>query len=119
MQESATQPFQWAKHWYPVAFVDNLDPKVPHPVQLLNQRLVVWCDAQGEWRCFEDKCPHRLAPLSGDESGVSSKVVGLVSLGVSHPVQYISALHASLSLFSRHQHSVFWSPEESHFSIAV
>ncbi|KAK9908986.1 hypothetical protein WJX75_005595 [Coccomyxa subellipsoidea] len=60
----AVQPFQWAKHWYPMAFLDNLDPKVPHPVELLSQRLVLWCDGQGQWRCFQDKCPHRLAPLS-------------------------------------------------------
>ena len=61
----AVQPFQWAKHWYPMAFLDDLDPKVPHPVELLSQRLVLWCDGQGQWRCFQDKCPHRLAPLSG------------------------------------------------------
>ncbi|EIE25095.1 Rieske-domain-containing protein, partial [Coccomyxa subellipsoidea C-169] len=41
-----------------------LDPKVPHPKELLGMRLVLWRDAQGVWRCFEDKCPHRLAPLS-------------------------------------------------------
>ena len=28
-------------------------------------RLVLWRNAQGAWSCFEDKCPHRLAPLSG------------------------------------------------------
>ena len=28
-------------------------------------RLVLWRNAQGTWSCFEDRCPHRLAPLSG------------------------------------------------------
>jgi hypothetical protein len=23
------------------------------------KELAVWRDAEGEWRCFEDKCPHR------------------------------------------------------------
>ena len=39
--------------------------QVPTAVQLLGQRLVLWRDAAQQWRCFEDKCPHRLAPLSG------------------------------------------------------
>ena len=59
------QPFNWAKQWYPMAYIQDLDTKVPHPVELLSQRLVLWCDGQGQWRCFQDKCPHRLAPLSG------------------------------------------------------
>lgn len=38
--------------------------QVPYGFDLLGKRLVLWKDGQGEWRCFEDKCPHRLAPLS-------------------------------------------------------
>jgi hypothetical protein len=60
--------FDWVKQWYPLAFIEYLDPKVPHPVELLGKRLVLWRDAQQMWRCFEDKCPHRLAPLSGFET---------------------------------------------------
>jgi phenylpropionate dioxygenase-like ring-hydroxylating dioxygenase large terminal subunit len=25
---------------------------------------VLWADAAGQWSCFEDRCPHRLATLS-------------------------------------------------------
>ena len=39
--------------------------QVPHAKELLGVRLVLWRNAQGAWSCFEDKCPHRLAPLSG------------------------------------------------------
>ncbi|WP_096588989.1 Rieske 2Fe-2S domain-containing protein [Calothrix sp. NIES-2098] len=56
--------FQWTKQWYPVAVVDFLDPSRPHAVQLLGKDLVVWRDNLGKWSCFEDFCPHRLAPLS-------------------------------------------------------
>ncbi|CAL5222833.1 g5257 [Coccomyxa viridis] len=56
--------FDWEKQWYPLAFIEDLDPKVPTPVQLLGQRLVLWRDSQQQWRCFADICPHRLAPLS-------------------------------------------------------
>lgn len=59
------ESFDWARQWYALAFVDYLDPKVPHAKELLGVRLVLWKDAEGHWRCFEDKCPHRLAPLSG------------------------------------------------------
>jgi phenylpropionate dioxygenase-like ring-hydroxylating dioxygenase large terminal subunit len=57
--------FSWTKQWYPLGIVSSLDPKMPHPVELLGERLVLWRDGKGQWRCFEDKCPHRLAPLSG------------------------------------------------------
>ncbi len=33
-------------------------------VDLLGMSLVVWADSKGQWHCMEDKCPHRLAPLS-------------------------------------------------------
>lgn len=57
--------FDWERQWYPLGFVSYLDPRVPHAKELLGVRLVLWRDAGGTWRCFEDKCPHRLAPLSG------------------------------------------------------
>jgi phenylpropionate dioxygenase-like ring-hydroxylating dioxygenase large terminal subunit len=56
--------FQWTKQWYPVAVVDFLDPSRPHAMQLLGKDIVLWRDGSGKWRCFEDFCPHRLAPLS-------------------------------------------------------
>ncbi len=40
------------------------DPSRPHPLELLGRKLVLWCDGGGAWRCNEDACPHRLAPLS-------------------------------------------------------
>lgn len=36
----------------------------PHPFTLFGRQLVLWRDAAGAWRCFQDACPHRLAPLS-------------------------------------------------------
>lgn len=32
--------------------------------QLLGKHLVVWCDDKGEWATFDDRCPHRAAPLT-------------------------------------------------------
>lgn len=56
--------YSWTKQWYPVAVVDVLDETKPHPTTLLGVDLVVWKDGTGKWNVFEDKCPHRLAPLS-------------------------------------------------------
>jgi len=60
-----TEEFSWTKQWYPVAVADMIDPTKPHPVTLLGTDLVVWYDSVAKkWNVFEDKCPHRLAPLS-------------------------------------------------------
>jgi phenylpropionate dioxygenase-like ring-hydroxylating dioxygenase large terminal subunit len=61
---SETESFQWHQQWYPVAVVEFLDPTKPHALQLLGKNVVLWRDGQDRWRCFEDACPHRLAPLS-------------------------------------------------------
>lgn len=55
---------QWTKQWYAVAVENLTDPSRPAPIQLLGQDLVLWRDGAGEWRCFQDRCPHRAAPLS-------------------------------------------------------
>ncbi|CAL5224943.1 g7712 [Coccomyxa viridis] len=63
-EHGARGSFNWQKNWYPVQLVENLDAKVPYAFDLLGKRLVLWRDAEEQWRCFEDKCPHRLAPMS-------------------------------------------------------
>ena len=63
-EETSGDAFVWRDHWYPISLIEDLDPTVPTPFQLLGRELVIWKDQQGEWRVFVDKCPHRLAPLS-------------------------------------------------------
>eukprot|EP00882_Tetradesmus_deserticola_P014742 GHRQ01015689.1.p3 GENE.GHRQ01015689.1~~GHRQ01015689.1.p3 ORF type:complete len:163 (+),score=33.24 GHRQ01015689.1:547-1035(+) len=60
----STEQFSWTKAWYPVAAVENLDADKPNKCTLLGRDYVLWADAGGAWRCFEDRCPHRLATLS-------------------------------------------------------
>jgi phenylpropionate dioxygenase-like ring-hydroxylating dioxygenase large terminal subunit len=51
--------------WYPIYFVDDLDPRKLARFTLLDQDLVIWWDKSADtWQVFEDKCPHRLASLS-------------------------------------------------------
>ena len=64
-EESGSSKFSWRDHWYPVSLVEDLDPHLPTPFQLLGRDLVIWKDRNsGQWSAFDDKCPHRLAPLS-------------------------------------------------------
>lgn len=57
--------FCWTKAWWPVAPLHYLDPKKPMPVTMLGHTYVVWFDPKAAaWRVMEDRCPHRLAPLS-------------------------------------------------------
>lgn len=63
--DKASEPFDWAHQWYPVASPEDMDPSRPHAISILGRELVLWRDQQGDWRAFEDICPHRLAPLSG------------------------------------------------------
>lgn len=62
---SSSDSFSWRDHWYPVSLIEDLDPRLPTPFQLLNRDIVLWKDPKtGEWVAFDDRCPHRLAPLS-------------------------------------------------------
>ncbi|KAF8708506.1 hypothetical protein HU200_029869 [Digitaria exilis] len=57
--------FDWLDQWYPIAPVCDLDPRAPHGKTVLGLSVVAWYGrAAGEWRVFDDACPHRLAPLS-------------------------------------------------------
>lgn len=60
-----TTMFSWHDHWYPVSLIEDLDPNIPTPFQLLGRDIVLWFSTKTtEWVALDDKCPHRLAPLS-------------------------------------------------------
>ncbi|MBL1177493.1 Rieske 2Fe-2S domain-containing protein [Pantanalinema sp. GBBB05] len=57
--------FDVKEAWYPIHYIEDLDPAKPTRFTLLEQDLVIWWDRQaGQWRAFVDQCPHRLVPLS-------------------------------------------------------
>ncbi|KAL6749465.1 pheophorbide a oxygenase [Haematococcus lacustris] len=63
-QVEGGEKMDWFAAWWPVVPVDQVDSKVPQAVDLLGLKLVVWADSQGCWHTLQDRCPHRLAPLS-------------------------------------------------------
>ena len=57
--------FDSKEAWYPVHYVEDLDKSKPTPFTLLGRDIVIWWDQKASsWSVLEDKCPHRLAPLS-------------------------------------------------------
>ena len=57
--------FEWREAWYPVQYLRDLDRDRPTPFVLLGRPIVLWWDRAAEvWRAFDDRCPHRLVPLS-------------------------------------------------------
>ena len=59
------EPSPWQNAWYPVAYLQDLDPSRPTPFTLLGQDLVLWFErSSAQWRALADVCPHRLVPLS-------------------------------------------------------
>lgn len=59
------QKFDWFEAWYPVHYVEDLDKTKPTRFTLLERDVVIWWEPTSQmWRVLEDRCPHRLAPLS-------------------------------------------------------
>jgi phenylpropionate dioxygenase-like ring-hydroxylating dioxygenase large terminal subunit len=57
--------FDWQEVWYPVFYIEDLDKAKPSKFTLLERDLVIWWDRQtNAWKAFDDRCPHRLVPLS-------------------------------------------------------
>ena len=50
--------------WWAVARSEEVTSKAPLSVDIGDQPVVLWRDAQGIARALEDRCPHRRAPLS-------------------------------------------------------
>ena len=50
--------------WYVAAWANELKSEKPFAIRILDEPLVIWRNAQGELTALEDRCVHRLAPLS-------------------------------------------------------
>ncbi|GMH37698.1 hypothetical protein BSKO_05571 [Bryopsis sp. KO-2023] len=56
--------FIWEKNWYPILPVKLADPSKPYGFTLIGKDLVLWRDAEENWRALDDRCSHRQARLS-------------------------------------------------------
>ncbi|WJX53180.1 hypothetical protein P8452_39206 [Trifolium repens] len=63
--ETSSEKFDWYSQWYPLMPICDLDKRAPHAKKVMGIDVVIWWDRnEGEWKVFDDACPHRLAPLS-------------------------------------------------------
>jgi phenylpropionate dioxygenase-like ring-hydroxylating dioxygenase large terminal subunit len=57
--------FDGYEAWYPVFYTEDLNQAKPNKFTLLDRDLVIWWDRHShQWKAFDDRCPHRLVPLS-------------------------------------------------------
>lgn len=50
--------------WYVADWVGELAAEIPLPITILGERIVIWRTGAGAVHALEDRCVHRLAPLS-------------------------------------------------------
>lgn len=56
--------YDWTEEWYPLYLTKNIPNDAPLGLTVFHKQLVLYLDASGQLRCYEDRCPHRLAKLS-------------------------------------------------------
>ncbi|XP_016463838.1 protein TIC 55, chloroplastic-like [Nicotiana tabacum] len=56
--------YDWTEEWYPLYLTKNVPDDAPLGLTVFDKQVVLYRDGSGELRCFEDRCPHRLAKLS-------------------------------------------------------
>ncbi|GFZ08265.1 translocon at the inner envelope membrane of chloroplasts 55-II [Actinidia rufa] len=56
--------YDWTEEWYPLYLTQNVPDDAPLGLTVFDKQLVLYRDGQGVFRCYQDRCPHRLAKLS-------------------------------------------------------
>jgi phenylpropionate dioxygenase-like ring-hydroxylating dioxygenase large terminal subunit len=56
--------YDWTEEWYPLYLTKNVPEDAPLGLTVYDRQIVLYKDGEGTLRCYEDRCPHRLAKLS-------------------------------------------------------
>ncbi|KAH7290672.1 hypothetical protein KP509_30G058900 [Ceratopteris richardii] len=56
--------YNWEEEWYPLYLANELPRDAPLGLSIFHKQVVLYYDGAGDLRCYEDRCPHRLAKLS-------------------------------------------------------
>ncbi|KAK7321550.1 hypothetical protein VNO77_32311 [Canavalia gladiata] len=62
--EKVIADYDWTQEWYPLYLTHDVPHDAPLGLKVFDKQLVLFRDGSGELRCYEDRCPHRLAKLS-------------------------------------------------------
>lgn len=63
-KDTTAAPFKWREQWYAVCFEVDVPHEEPYPFSLFDTRLVLFRVSPGKFSVLDDRCSHRLAPLS-------------------------------------------------------
>ncbi|CAN8284188.1 unnamed protein product [Cochlearia groenlandica] len=56
--------YDWTEEWYPLYLTRDVPDDAPLGLTVYDRQIVLYRDGEGTLRCYEDRCPHRLAKLS-------------------------------------------------------
>lgn len=56
--------YDWKEEWYPLYLSKEVPDDAPLGLTVFDRQIVLFRDGAGVLRCYEDRCPHRLAKLS-------------------------------------------------------
>ncbi|XP_031279755.1 protein TIC 55, chloroplastic [Pistacia vera] len=62
--ERLVADYDWTEEWYPLYLTKDVPDDAPLGLTVFDKQIVLYKDGNGELRCFQDRCPHRLAKLS-------------------------------------------------------
>ncbi|KAI3866780.1 hypothetical protein MKX03_008888 [Papaver bracteatum] len=56
--------YDWEQEWYPLYLANDVPEDSPLGLTVFDKQIVLYKDGNGDFQCYEDRCPHRLAKLS-------------------------------------------------------
>ncbi|KAK3040025.1 hypothetical protein RJ639_028356 [Escallonia herrerae] len=62
--ERVVVDYDWTEEWDTLYLIHNIPDDAPLGLTVFDKQVVLYRDGGGELRCYEDRCPHRLAKLS-------------------------------------------------------
>ncbi|XP_050216389.1 protein TIC 55, chloroplastic [Mercurialis annua] len=62
--EKVVADYDWTEEWYPLYLTRDVPDDAPLGLTVFDKQIVLYKDGDGLLRCFQDRCPHRLAKLS-------------------------------------------------------
>ncbi|CAI8599532.1 unnamed protein product [Vicia faba] len=62
--EREVADYDWTQEWYPLYLTKNVPHDAPLGLKVYDKNIVLFRDANHQFQCYEDRCPHRLAKLS-------------------------------------------------------
>ncbi|KAG1326468.1 protein TIC 55, chloroplastic [Cocos nucifera] len=63
-EEEAAEEYDWREEWYPLYLAVEVPDDAPLGLTVFHKQVVLYREGGGVLRCYEDRCPHRLAKLS-------------------------------------------------------